>query len=191
MQLRQFQEREDSKAVWLTDPELTQLLDQVQDDVQRFGLGLMGRSGLRVSEAQQVRADDLIETDAGKMVRVWHGKGDKYRETPVTEETYWLGRSLDRGSGTTIVRHTRRTLQRWVERAAGEMFAETEEVGWTYVSAHDLRRSWATNLAAAGVDPLLVLDVGGWEDLETFLEHYRGSYSPEAHRREREKVDWI
>jgi len=48
MQLRQFQEREDSKAVWLTDPELTRLLDQVQDDVQRFGLGLMGRSGLNL-----------------------------------------------------------------------------------------------------------------------------------------------
>jgi len=59
------------------------------------------------------------------------------------------------------------------------------------VSFHDLRRSWATNLAAAGVDPILVLDVGGWADLETFLDHYRGSYSPEAHRREREKVAWL
>jgi len=191
MQLRQFEEREDSKAVWLTDPEITELLDQVQDDVQRFGLGLMARSGLRVSEAQQVRADDLIETEAGKMVRVWHGKGDKYRETPVTEETYWLGRSLDRGSGTTVVRHTRRTLQRWVERAAGEMFAKTEEVGWTYVSAHDLRRSWATMLIQAEVEPLLVMDWGGWSDFEVFKDHYMSISSPEFQRSERSKLPWL
>jgi hypothetical protein len=29
------------------------------------------------------------------------------------------------------------------------------------------------------------------DDLETFLEHYKGAFSPDAHRRERGKVDWL
>ena len=84
-----------------------------------------------------------------------------------------------------------RTLRRWIADAAAAMVEQTDDDGWAQLSFHDLRRSWATNLAAAGVDPILVLDVGGWSDLETFLDHYRGSYSPEAHRRERQKVDWL
>jgi integrase len=56
---------------------------------------------------------------------------------------------------------------------------------------HDLRRTWATNLAAAGVDPMILLSWGGWSDIETFRQAYRGEYAPSAHRREREKVDWL
>jgi len=56
------------------------------------------------------------------------------------------------------------------------------------LSTHDLRRTWATALAKAEVDPLLALDWGGWEDLEVFQEHSRGAYSPAAQRRARGKV---
>jgi integrase len=56
---------------------------------------------------------------------------------------------------------------------------------------HDLRRTWATRLNSAEVEATLVMDWGGWEDIETFLEHYRGTHAPEAQRREREKVDWL
>jgi len=118
MQLRQFEERENSKAVWMNEPELEHLLDQTDGEHQRFALGLMARSGLRVSEAIAVRAEDLIKTDAGLMVRVWAGKGDKYREAPVAQETYWLGQALERGQAP-ILRAAKRTVQSWVERAAG------------------------------------------------------------------------
>jgi hypothetical protein len=36
-----------------------------------------------------------------------------------------------------------------------------------------------------------VCDWGGWEGIELFLEHYRGSYSPEVQRRELQKVEWL
>jgi len=62
---------------------------------------------------------------------------------------------------------------------------------WQYVTPHDLRRTWATALAGAEIDPLLVCDWGGWSDLETFLEHYRGTYSPDVQRRELQKVGWL
>lgn len=40
-------------------------------------------------------------------------------------------------------------------------------------------------------DKLLIMDWGGWKDLETFLENYRGSYSPTVQRAELQKVDWL
>lgn len=85
-----------------------------------------------------------------------------------------------------------RTLRRWVEKYAEALAEETGDEGWRDLSAHDFRRTWATLLAGAEeVDPLLVCQWGGWEDLETFLEHYRGAYSPEVQREARESVGWL
>ena len=84
-----------------------------------------------------------------------------------------------------------RSLRRWIQNAADRLQEETGDEGWNHLSFHDLRGTWATALSSADVDALLVCDWGGWNNLETFLEHYRGTYSPEAQQREREKVEWI
>jgi integrase len=83
-----------------------------------------------------------------------------------------------------------RTLRRWIE-ATREDLAETEDPRWTHLTFHDLRRTWATQLKGEKVDALLVCDWGGWDDLETFLEHYRGTYAPDVQKRERRKVEWL
>jgi integrase len=90
-----------------------------------------------------------------------------------------------------LVDKSKRTIRRWVTNTASKLQEETDDVGWQYLGAHDLRRTWATALSDADVDPLLVIDWGGWNDLETFLEHYKGAFSPDAHRRERKKVEWL
>jgi integrase len=71
------------------------------------------------------------------------------------------------------------------------MFLETEEVGWSYVSAHDLRRSWATLLIQGEVEPLLVMDWGGWSDYRVFKDHYMSISSPEFQAAERRKIPWL
>jgi hypothetical protein len=38
-------------------------------------------------------------------------------------------------------------------------------------------------------DAEMVLEWGGWNDQETFLDHYKGRFSPEAQRRARESVE--
>jgi hypothetical protein len=68
---------------------------------------------------------------------------------------------------------------------------DDDDTGWTYLTFHDLRRTWVTTLASAGVDPLLVCDWVGWEDWETLFDHYRGTFSSQAQERERQKVDWL
>lgn len=139
---------------------------------------------------------DVAETDAGTMLRVWEGKGDKFRETPMPPDLATMIRTAadygDTGPDDPILSvSSTRTLRRCVSNTGAELAKETGEPGWNHLTTHDLRRTWATALSDAEVDPLLALDWGGWEDLGTFLDHYKGAYSPAAQRRAREKVRWL
>jgi len=195
MNLREHDERSDMK-VWLSATETERFLAEAEDTEQRIAFALGARCGLRSGEWLDVTPRDVVDTDAGTMLRVWEGKGDKFRETPVPPT---LAASIDTraemrdgGDDDPILSITStRTLRRWVSAAGDRLAEETGDAGWRELSTHDLRRTWATALADAEVDPLLALDWGGWEDLETFLEHYKGAYSPAAKRRARGKVEWL
>jgi integrase len=195
MNLRNHDDDE-GKKVWLSPAEVEQLLDAADGTQQRVAFALGAKCGLRSFEVLDVSPQDVVETEAGDMLRVWHGKGDKFRETPMPSDLATTIRTVgdvrDASADKPIVQtdHTR-TLRRWIESAREQLFEETADEGWRFLSTHDLRRTWATALADREVDPLLVLEWGGWNDLDTFLEHYRGTYSPAAQRRAREKVDWL
>nr|WP_231588001.1 site-specific integrase [Halostagnicola sp. A56] len=182
--------------VWLSQTEVEQLLEATDGTQQRIAFELGARCGLRSHEVLDVAPDDIVDTEAGTMLRVWHGKGDKFRETPVPRDLATTIETIDdyrdAPGGKALVEITStRSLRRWLRAAADQLRDETGDAGWNHLGYHDLRRTWATALASDDVDPLLVCDWGGWNDLETFLEHYRGSYSPEAQQRERKKVDWL
>lgn len=184
--------------VWLSASEVDDYLALVADTTHRIALSLGLRCGLRSIEIVQVTPDDLATGPAGTMLRVRPAaaKGDKYRETPIPPELETTIRTVDdvreEPSDAPLVGMTTRTLRRWVDRYATEAAGQYDDDGWRDLSAHDFRRTWATLLAGAEeVDPLLVCQWGGWDDLETFLEHYRGAYSPEVQRRARDAVDWL
>lgn len=193
--LRQH-EQTDKMKVWLSESEVVQLLEAAKDTERQIAFALGARCGLRSHEVLQVAPKDVVETDAGTMLRVHHGKGDKYRETPMPDDLSTQIQTIDdvrdEDSSTAIVSVTNtNSLRYWIKCTREQLAEETDDEGWHHLSFHDLRRTWATSLAAKDVDPLVVCDWGGWNDLETFLEHYRGTYSPEAQRREREKVSWL
>jgi len=192
MNLREHDERSDMK-VWLSEDEADRYLAAAEDTQRRIAFGLGLRCGLRSGEWLDVTPRDVVDTDAGTMLRVWEGKGDKFRETPIPDvlATRIRVAGEDAPDEPVLSVSTTRTLRRWVTRAGEQLAEETGEPGWRELSTHDLRRTWATALADAEVDPLLALDWGGWEDLETFLDHYKGAYSPAAQRRARERVEWL
>lgn len=195
MNLKPHDNRDDMK-VWLSENEVDLLLEKSADTEQRIAFALGARCGLRSHEVLDVAPSHVHETDAGTMLRVHHGKGGKFRETPVPDELATQIRTIDdvrdESSDTPIVSvTTTQSLRNWIENARAAARADTKDDGWQNLSFHDLRRTWATSLAAKDVDPLVVCDWGGWNDLETFLDHYRGTFSPEAQLREREKVDWL
>ncbi|MFP9059627.1 tyrosine-type recombinase/integrase [Natrialbaceae archaeon A-chndr2] len=195
MNLKQHRNRDDMK-VWLSQTEVVQLLEAASNTQQRLTYSLGARCGLRSHEILEVSPENVVDTDAGTMLRVWHGKGDKFRETPVPRDLATTIRTVadvrDASSEQPLLEiSSTRSLRRWLSGTASQLHQATGDDGWLYLGMHDLRRTWATSLASQDVDPLLVIDWGGWNDLETFLEHYRGTYSPEAQQRERQKVSWL
>jgi len=191
MNLEPF-DTEDGYRVWLDQEEVTQLLSRCEGQKEELAITLGVRSGLRASEIVAVEAQHVVETSAGPRVRVFDSKGKEYRETPTTESVRSTAATYAelQGDAARLVPHSKRWVQRHLDRITEALAAEDDEM-WEYVTPHDLRRTWATSLAGSEVDPLLVCDWGGWSDLETFLEHYRGTYSPEVQRRELEKVGWL
>lgn len=187
--------KERGKKVWLTDEEIQTLISHTEDTEQRIALGLAGRCGLRSDEIVAVSPQDIVDGDAGAMLRVWQGKGGKYRETPVPGD---LRSSIDamvdvrpEPADAPVVDRTTRCLRKWISRARERCQSETDDVGWQFVSMHDLRRSWGQQLVEANIEPGMIMVWGGWEDWETFREHYLGQYSPRAQRRARQQVPWL
>jgi integrase len=171
------------------------LLDEADGTTQTVALGLLARCGLRVAEAADVTPADVVDTPVGPFVRVQDGKGSKYRETPVPTDLAASMRALadvrDEAADTPLVDRSTRTIRRWVTTAGERLYADTGDDGWTYLGPHDLRRTWGTLLVEREVEPGLVMEWGGWEDWETFREHYLGAYSLDAQQRGMEKVDWL
>ena len=186
----------DGKKVWLSQDEVDQLLEATDDAIADVAFRLAVRCGLRTEEIVGVTPEDVAETDAGRMLRIWNGaKTGEYRETPIPESLASTVGTIDsvreEDSDEPIVDVSKRTLRRRIDGVAETLQDETGEPGWQFVGMHDLRRTWATQLRSADVDAMVVLDWGGWNDLETFLDHYRGTHTPEAQRRERGKVEWL
>ena len=197
MRVKDYAER-DGKRVWLAEREIQRLLGNADANhtEARFALRLMARSGLRRKEVVDVRFIDVVEDpDTGDLVKVRDGKGGKYREPPAPEgfrrEVDVYRQATGRDADAAIVDADPSTLYDWVARARDRCRAETGEDRWRFVGPHDLRRSWGVRLLESGVLPSVVMEWGGWDDWETFRNHYLAEFSPEALRRERGKVEWL
>lgn len=195
MRLKDYNTR-DGKRVWLSEREVQLLLANADDRGEiDIAMQLMARAGLRRQEVVDVRFADAVDTDTGAVIRVWAGKGDKYRETPIADTLLTTIDNLrqfdDREPDATVVQADPSTLYDWVRRARQRCRAETGDEGWQYVGPHDLRRSWGVRLLESGVLPSVVMEFGGWSDWSTFRNHYLAEFSPEALRRERGKVSWL
>jgi len=194
---RESHDDHDGKKVWLNSDEINKLLSIIDDTEHHVAIGLMARCGLRTDEVTSVTTDDVVyEKQLGKtFVRVEDGKGGKYRETPMPDElaatTNAYADVVVDGDGVLIDRDNR-TLRRWIEKYRGQLATVTDDTGWRDLSAHDLRRSWGNLLATEeDVESGLVMEWGGWENWETFREHYLGAYSVSAQREYIEKVEWL
>ena len=193
---REHDQRDDVK-VWLSDDETEQLIEAADTTEREVAISLGVRCGLRSAEVLDVTPNDVTETDVvGSMLKIRNGKGDKPRQTPipttVKTQIETANEYRDAGNDEPIVSvSTTQSLRNWIQDTAETIATETDNDDWLQLSFHDLRRTWATHLVSKDVDPLVICDWGGWQDLETFLDHYKGQYSPDAQRRERNKVSWL
>lgn len=180
----------DGKRVWLTQDEVDLLLDHAKDPTQEVGFALAARAGLRREEVVSVTPNDFNQAADG-FLRVWgeYAKRDKYRETPIPSDLAAVVRGIGGEPDEPVVGIHPGSFYRWVKQAARECQAETGDVGWQYLTPHDLRRTWGGHLLwDCGVLPAVVMSWGGWDDWKTFRDHYLGEMSPAAADRERSKI---
>jgi len=192
MRMKDYAQRE-GKRVWLSEDEIAMLLESYKtDDPEQIAASiLMARCGLRRNEVVHVTPADMVSTDHGRIIRVRMAKGDKYREVFSPGSLTDLVLGMDRAPDAPLVGVAPSTLYDWTARAAERCYSYNNDVGWLEVGPHDLRRSWGVRLLESGVSPAVVMDLGGWEDWETFREHYLGEFSTQALRRERDKIPWL
>lgn len=198
MRLGDYDER-DGKRVWLSqtngNDEVGGLIDEAKSPEQEIAFRLGAQAGLRREEIASVTPNDFSHAPDG-FLRVWndYAKRGKYRETPIPKELASSVRTLayNRDPDEPIVSVEPNSIYRWVKRSAQARYAETGDEGWTYLDVHDLRRTWGGHLLwDCGVLPAVVMSWGGWEDWETFRNHYLGEMSPAAAEREREKISFV
>lgn len=193
MRLADYPDR-DGKRVWLAQTEIEDLIAQTKSREQKLAVLLGARAGLRRSEIVSVTPNDFVHAPDG-FLRVWEGyaKREKYRETPIPERVTNSVEDVmyNQPPDDPVVGVQGNTVYRWVKRGAERLYAATGDKGWTFLDVHDLRRTWATDLLEQGVLPSVVMSWGGWDDWDTFREHYLGEFSPEALERERGKVDYL
>jgi len=161
--------------VWLDEQDKQQLLDYYADDpIKQVAMRLMMSGGLRSEEVPRVTANDLQQADGGNFQRLKIRTAKRgRRETVVPDSLAQQLRTVSNiREGGEVVDVTPRTIRNWVYEAAEHLRGETGEPDWDEVSAHDLRRTWATNLVQSGVPESNVMSWGGWKDFGTFRDHY-------------------
>lgn len=183
MQIEPFAE-DDGYRCWLSEREQEQIVQYyTEEPKRRLAIELM-LDGLRSEEVPRVSKNDFRKLESEReayKLRVWTGKTG-FRESPVSRETKQRAVMLANARGLrqdeALVDVTDRTVQRWVSGAAEDLAGETSIEDWHHVSAHDLRRTWATStyysLHASDVAKSLVMRWGGWSDEDTFEENYLG-----------------
>jgi integrase len=190
MQLEPHDNKEGYR-VWLEPSEQDQLARyyEGEEGVRELAIRLM-LCGLRSEEVPGVTKESVrrLKSDEEAYKLGIYGKDTtgqladgKWRETPIPGEVKTLifnFASFDGRKDEPLVDVSPRTVQRWVTEAAESLAEETGDDDWLELSAHDLRRSWATmvyyRLDGSDVAKSVIMRWGGWSKQSTFEKNYLG-----------------
>ncbi|MFC7046543.1 hypothetical protein ACFQH6_15035 [Halobacteriaceae archaeon GCM10025711] len=190
MQLEPHNQK-DGYRVWLEPTEQDLLREYYEEDARRkLAISLM-LHGLRSEEVPRVTKENvrsLVSEEEAYKLGIFgkdttgKKKDGKWRETPIDRDTkqliYTLAALPGMHKDDPVIDVGKRTVQRWVTEAAEELAAETGDDDWLELSAHDLRRSWATTvfyrLNGSDVAKSVIMRWGGWSNQQVFEQNYLG-----------------
>lgn len=159
-----------------------------QHEPQRTAMMLLPFCGLRSDELVHLRLDSVARVDApdvdGKMtphicLKVDCGKGGDPRVVPLlsdgkhilvsyllnyrsrVRDPHWL---FPMGDGDPIAT---RTLRHYFQQIRSKV-----DIGGKRLTTHTMRRTYATALWKAGVDPLTLAKIMGHKSVQTTMKHY-------------------
>jgi integrase len=165
--------------VWLTDDELEDLRRACPSTRDDLIIQLGGYVGLRAFEIPQVTPAHVKRSDGDHYrLRVPQGKDtrgdreggkprDAYLPARVERDLYRYQREQGLDDTDPYVDLTPRAVRDVVDRAAEAAADQTGDEDFREVSSHDLRRRFAQRLLVdEGMNPRVVMAVGGWSSFE-------------------------
>ena len=161
-----------SLPAFLTKTEERKILSHLAALPYHVGLAFktMLASGLRVSEAAALKAEDILVQQGGVFLVVKHGKGDKARMVPVTNATIaheLIAFAQEKAQDEKLFGVTDRTLKWYaqkIKQATGVDF-----------HSHRLRHTLATRLLAKGTPIDVVQEILGHQNINTTRRYARTS----------------
>ena len=165
----------DQYKVWMTDDELEELRRYADSHRDDLIIQLGGHVGLRAFEIPQVRPEHVKRTGAGDhyRLRVPRGKDtangvgkprDAYLPKDVEADIHRFVRAEEIDTDEPLVDLTERGVRAVVKRTVERAADGTGDGDFRYVSSHDLRRRFAQRLLVdKGMNPRVVMNVGGWD----------------------------
>jgi integrase len=186
--------------VWLTDDEIEQLRRAAGSRRDDLIIQLGAFVGLRAFEVPQVapkhvkRAGDgdhyRLRVPRGKDTKTGEGAPrDAYLPADVERDLYQYQRDEGLADGDPYIDLTAGGVRAVVRRTADAAAERTGDDDFEDVSSHDLRRRFAQRLLVdEGMNPRVVMDVGGWSSFGA-IEPYLNAPTEEVVNRAFEDTD--
>jgi len=160
--------------VWLTDTEVEELRRATTSQRDDLIIQLGAYVGLRAFEIPQVRPADVKETEGGQYrLRVRSGKDtaggdgkprDAFLPDSVERDLQRFQNAENIAPNDPYIELSQPGVRAAVRRTADRAADDTGEEDFRKVSTHDLRRRFAQRLLVdEGMNPRVVMAVGGWE----------------------------
>ena len=178
------------QRVYLNPKDYQTMIDCAESRRAEVAMRCMGEIGLRVSETnfkmEQIRESSHEDVDI-RFLTVYGkdstGKTEegKRRDTWVPSDLYDRLRMYVTNENLKdhhpVLPFTTRTISRDVKATARNASLKTGNEDFEYVSCHDFRAYFATNmLLREGVDVEIVMELGGWVDRETMDPYLNASF---------------
>lgn len=157
-----------TQRAWLTIPELEKLIQAIQHPIIRFAVELIGYTGIRVSEAINLKLSDI---DFQHKVLHIKGKGSKERIVPISNK---LQQKMDHYFATTRPIHSEYLLATTKTQRLSRQYlnitlkkaAQSINISQP-ITAHILRHTFATAVARNSQDLPSLQKILGHESLRT------------------------
>jgi integrase len=193
--------KKDEYKVWMTDDELGELRRAAGSHRDDLIIQLGGYVGLRAFEIPQVTPKHVKRTEDGEhfRLRIPEGKDtsgaggkprDAYLPADVERDLHQFQTTKDIDRGESFIDLSERSVRNVVKRTAERAAEQTGDDDFRYVSSHDLRRRYAQRLLVdEGVNPRVVMQVGGWSSFQA-IEPYLNAPTPDVVNQAFEEADF-
>lgn len=184
---------EDEMRVYMNPYDYQHMIDCAENREAEVLMRVMGEMGLRVGEcaADHLTMDNIRESthpDVDIKFLPIYGKDTKDRDTEGKRRDAWVPDDLYQrlkkyqenegfADDRPVFMMKKRTLQRRVEETRENAAVMADNQDYLHISSHDFRAYFATNMALReGVNPEIVMTLGGWEDRQSMDPYLDASF---------------